>query len=63
MAGLTMSSGRTQGGRGVRRSLVRQLVERRGGWVEIEDTPDGNGGAVLTAWLPEAVRSAQGVTT
>jgi len=51
------------GGRGVGLSLVRQLVERRGGWVEIEDPADGGGGAVFTAWLPEAVRSTQAVTT
>jgi len=49
-------------GRGVGLSLVRQLVERRGGWVEIEDPPDGGVGAVFTAWLPEAVRSTASVT-
>jgi two-component system CitB family sensor kinase len=44
-------------GRGVGLSLVRQLVERRGGWVEVEDPADGQGGAVFTVWLPEAVRA------
>jgi two-component system CitB family sensor kinase len=42
-------------GRGVGLSLVRELVERRGGWVEVDDAEDGRGGAVFTAWLPEAV--------
>ena len=42
-------------GRGVGLSLVRQLVERRGGWVEVEDARDGCG-AVFTTWLPDAVR-------
>jgi two-component system CitB family sensor kinase len=41
-------------GRGVGLSLVRQLVERRGGWIEVEDPQEGSG-AVFTAWLPEAV--------
>jgi two-component system CitB family sensor kinase len=45
-------------GRGVGLSLVRRLVERRGGWAEVEDAPDGRGGAVFTVWLPEAVRRA-----
>lgn len=43
-------------GRGVGLSLVRQLVERRGGWVEVEDAADGPG-AVFTVWLPDAMRS------
>jgi DNA-binding transcriptional LysR family regulator/anti-sigma regulatory factor (Ser/Thr protein kinase) len=49
-------------GRGVGLSLVRQLVERRGGWVEVEDASDGCG-AVFTAWLPEAVRPDVGAPT
>ena len=49
-------------GRGVGLSLVRQLVERRGGWVEVEDARDGCG-AVFTAWLPEAVRPEVGAVT
>jgi two-component system CitB family sensor kinase len=48
--------------RGVGLSLVRQLVERRGGWVEVEDAAGGCG-AVFTAWLPEAVRPAVGAPT
>jgi two-component system CitB family sensor kinase len=48
-------STKAEDGRGVGLSLVRQLVERRGGWVEVEDASDGRG-AVFTAWLPEAVR-------
>jgi two-component system CitB family sensor kinase len=42
-------------GHGVGLSLVRELVERRGGWVEVDDAQDGRGGAVFTAWLPDAV--------
>jgi two-component system CitB family sensor kinase len=42
-------------GHGVGLSLVRELVERRGGWVEVHDAEDGTGGAVFTAWLPDAV--------
>ena len=49
-------------GRGVGLSLVRQLVERRGGWVEVEDAREGCG-AVFTAWLPEAVRPEMGAPT
>jgi two-component system CitB family sensor kinase len=49
-------------GRGVGLSLVRQLVERRGGWVEVEDARDGCG-AVFTAWLPDAVRPEVGAST
>jgi len=45
-------------GRGVGLSLIRQLAERRGGWVEVDDAEDGLGGAVFTAWLPDAVRPA-----
>jgi two-component system CitB family sensor kinase len=44
-------------GRGVGLSLIRQLAERRGGWVEVDDAEDGQG-AVFTAWVPDAVRSA-----
>jgi two-component system CitB family sensor kinase len=43
-------------GRGVGLSLIRQLVERRGGWVEVDDAKDGHG-AVFTAWVPDAVKS------
>jgi two-component system, CitB family, sensor kinase len=49
-------------GRGVGLSLVRQLVERRGGWIEVEDAADGCG-AVFTAWMPEAVRPEAGVSS
>jgi two-component system, CitB family, sensor kinase len=49
-------------GHGVGLSLVRQLVERRGGWVEVEDASDGCG-AVFTAWLPEGVRPEVGLST
>jgi len=55
-------STKAQEGRGVGLSLVRQLVERRGGWVEVEDARDGPG-AVFTAWLPEAVRPEVGAST
>jgi two-component system CitB family sensor kinase len=41
--------------RGVGLSLVRELVERRGGWIEVDDAADDRGGAVFTAWLPDAV--------
>ena len=44
-------------GHGVGLSLVRELVERRGGWVDVDDAEDGRGGAVFTAWLPDAVRA------
>jgi two-component system CitB family sensor kinase len=53
-------STKAEGGRGVGLSLVRQLVERRGGWVEVEDATDGSG-AVFTVWLPDAMRSSQEV--
>jgi two-component system CitB family sensor kinase len=49
------------GGRGVGLSLIRQLAERRGGWVEVETAADGDGGAVFTAWLPDAVKSVNAV--
>jgi two-component system CitB family sensor kinase len=55
-------STKARDGRGVGLSLVRQLVERRGGWVEVEDATDGCG-AVFTAWLPEAVRPEVGAST
>jgi two-component system CitB family sensor kinase len=55
-------STKARDGRGVGLSLVRQLVERRGGWVEVEDASDGCG-AVFTAWLPEAVRPSLGAAT
>ncbi len=55
-------STKPEDGRGVGLSLVRQLVERRGGWVEVEDASDGRG-AVFTAWLPEAVRPEAPVPT
>jgi two-component system CitB family sensor kinase len=42
-------------GHGVGLSLVRELVERRGGWIEVDDADDGCGGAAFTAWLPDAV--------
>jgi two-component system, CitB family, sensor kinase len=45
-------------GRGVGLSLIRQLAERRGGWIDVDGATDGDGGAVFTAWLPDAVRSA-----
>lgn len=48
-------------GRGVGLSLVRQLVERRGGWIEVDDPEDGSG-AVFTAWLPEAVAPETGIS-
>jgi two-component system CitB family sensor kinase len=48
-------------GRGVGLSLVRQLVERRGGWIEVEDPEEGSG-AVFTAWLPEAMAGATKVS-
>jgi two-component system CitB family sensor kinase len=51
------------GGRGVGLSLVRELVERRGGWVELDDAEDGRGGAVFTAWLPEAVSAETTVSS
>jgi two-component system, CitB family, sensor kinase len=44
-------------GHGVGLSLVRELVERRGGWIEVDDASDSCGGAVFTAWLPDAVRA------
>jgi two-component system CitB family sensor kinase len=44
-------------GHGVGLSLVRELVERRGGWIDVDDAEDGRGGAVFTAWLPQAVRA------
>jgi two-component system CitB family sensor kinase len=59
-------------GRGVGLSLVRRLVERRGGEVAVEDAVeagdggpddggaeggDGAGGALFTVWLPGAVRT------
>jgi two-component system, CitB family, sensor kinase len=44
-------------GHGVGLSLVRELVERRGGWIDVDDAEDGRGGAVFTAWLPDAVRA------
>jgi two-component system CitB family sensor kinase len=44
-------------GHGVGLSLVRELVQRRGGWIDVDDAEDGRGGAVFTAWLPEAVRA------
>jgi two-component system, CitB family, sensor kinase len=50
-------------GRGVGLSLIRQLAERRGGWIEVEDVLDGGGGAVFTAWLPDAVKSAATVVS
>jgi sensor histidine kinase regulating citrate/malate metabolism len=49
-------------GRGVGLSLVRELVERRGGWIEVHDADDGRGGAVFTAWLPDAVSAETTVT-
>jgi two-component system CitB family sensor kinase len=49
-------------GRGVGLSLVDQLVERRGGRIEVGDANDEDGGAVFTVWLPESVRGAQVVT-
>jgi two-component system, CitB family, sensor kinase len=51
------------GGRGVGLSLVRELVERRGGWIEVDDAEDGRGGAVFTAWLPDAVSVETTVTS
>jgi two-component system, CitB family, sensor kinase len=50
-------------GHGVGLSLVRELVERRGGWVEVDDASDGRGGAAFTAWLPDAVRAETTVTS
>lgn len=50
------------GGRGVGLSLVRQLVERRGGDVGVEDAEDGAPGAVFTVWLPGAVRAPAAAT-
>ena len=50
-------------GHGVGLSLVRELVERRGGWVEVDDAEDGRGGAAFTAWLPDAVRAETTVTS
>jgi two-component system, CitB family, sensor kinase len=50
-------------GHGVGLSLVRELVERRGGWVEVDDAEDGRGGAAFTAWLPDAVRAQTTVSS
>jgi two-component system, CitB family, sensor kinase len=50
-------------GHGVGLSLVRELVERRGGWIEVDEAEDGGGGAVFTAWLPEAARAETTVTS
>jgi two-component system, CitB family, sensor kinase len=50
-------------GHGVGLSLVRTLVERRGGWVDVDDAEDGCGGAAFTAWLPDAVRAESTVTS
>jgi two-component system, CitB family, sensor kinase len=50
-------------GHGVGLSLVRELVERRGGWIEVDDAEDGRGGAVFTAWLPEAAGAETPVTS
>ena len=46
--------------RGVGLSLVRQLVERRGGAVAIADAHGPDGGAVFTARLPESTRVPTG---
>jgi two-component system CitB family sensor kinase len=48
-------------GHGVGLSLVRELVERRGGWIEVDDSESGEGGAVFTAWLPDAVAAETAV--
>jgi two-component system CitB family sensor kinase len=45
--------------RGVGLSLVRELVERRGGAVEVADAGRPGGGTVFTVRLPEAVRPAE----
>lgn len=50
-------------GRYVGLSLVRELVERRGGWVEVDDAEDARGGAVFTAWLPDAVSAETAVSS
>ena len=50
-------------GHGVGLSLVRELVERRGGWVEVDDAEGGRGGAVFTAWLPDAVSTETPVSS
>jgi two-component system CitB family sensor kinase len=61
-------STKAPGGRGVGLSLVRQLVERRGGQVAVEDAGEADdssgdraaprtGGALFTVWLPDALRA------
>jgi two-component system CitB family sensor kinase len=62
-AGWSTKEGGAAGGRGVGLSLVRQLVDRRGGEVGVEDAEDGRGGAVFTLWLPGAVRTPAASTT
>lgn len=62
-AGWSTKDAGTIGGRGVGLSLVRQLVDRRGGEVGVDDAEDGRGGAVFTVWLPGAVRTVPAAST